>query len=238
MIASLSAYEQKRYRRIQRNERKLRELGLSTKRSPLGALVDAPTGCAIPQALRPKQPSTAPAKPTPKPKPKPSRKSKRARSVLQPPTRRSSRLRRSPAEAEAASVTAPAVKAALRFSYERLPITIDDVDDIEFLAFAELKKWRLIRSRELEFEAYKIFQNRSLLEFVRRRRNDAMWAAQRTHAEQLADLEDVWGVGPSKAMEGGFAGEAIAVLSGEAVAALLGRSRTEAPGRKLVDCDS
>ena len=99
---------------------------------------------------------------------------------------------------------------------------IEDDRDATACEAALLVSWeeaRSIRSRELEFEAYKIFQNRSLLEFVRRRRNDAMWAAQRTHADQLADLEDVWGVGPSKAMEGGFAGEAIAVLSGEAVAA-------------------
>lgn len=50
------------------------------------------------------------------------------------------------------------------------------MDDFEFQAFLELRKWRLQRHRELGVEPYKIFQNRTFCEMVRRRRNDPHWA--------------------------------------------------------------
>ena len=218
-MEGLSAYEQKRYLRIKRNEARLRELGLSTNGGPS-------TSTAIPTALRPKRVKSI----RPKPKPK-LRAPKRKRPPSQP-TRRSSRLRRSPSEADAErqtsklEATAPVVAV---FSYERMPIEVDDVDDLEFLAFAALKRWRLLRSRELELEAYKVFQNRTLLELVRRRRNDATWALEATHEERMETALEVWGVGPSKAMEGGFAAEALVELNRASVDALISRSRAEAP---------
>lgn len=39
-----------------------------------------------------------------------------------------------------------------------------------------MRKWRLLRARELQIETYKIFQNRTLSEMIRRRRNDPKWA--------------------------------------------------------------
>jgi hypothetical protein len=51
-----------------------------------------------------------------------------------------------------------------------------ELDDFEFQAFCSLRKWRLERCRELGVEPYKIFQNRTFCEMVRRRRNNPMWA--------------------------------------------------------------
>ena len=48
-----------------------------------------------------------------------------------------------------------------------MPLEIEDVDDHEYLAYVKMKRWRLLRSRALETEAYNIFQNRTLLELVR-----------------------------------------------------------------------
>ena len=52
----------------------------------------------------------------------------------------------------------------------------DQLDDFEFQAFVELRKWRLLRSRELSIAPYGLFQNRTFCEMIRRRRNDATWA--------------------------------------------------------------
>jgi hypothetical protein len=102
------------------------------------------------------------------------------------------------------------------------------------LVFVQLRKWRLQRCRELQLEAYKIFQNRTICEMIRRKRNNPEWGVDSTIplsaeennsvantsnvADQINekvnnDLLECWGVGPSKVMPGGFAHEALTVLS-------------------------
>lgn len=117
-----------------------------------------------------------------------------------------------------------------------------------------MRKWRLLRARELGIETYKIFQNRTLCEMIRRRRDDKSWArggdvsavpnnaASATSSETetestlvdvipeytsdvARDLADCWGVGPGKVKEGGFAWEALAVLNRPALEALLDNAR-------------
>ena len=60
---------------------------------------------------------------------------------------------------------------------------------------------------ELDIEAYKICQNRTLCELVRRRRNDANWAVRgKTGNDDTSssfssvsdDLVECWGIGASK----------------------------------------
>jgi hypothetical protein len=125
----------------------------------------------------------------------------------------------------------------------------EELDDNEFQGFVLLRRWRLLRARELGIETYKIFQNRSLCEMIRRRRNDATWARAPHSRETAADavkseeapqatgttadqtifdaLTDCWGVGPSKAKEGGFAWEALEVLNGSEIEGHLAASRSE-----------
>ena len=106
-----------------------------------------------------------------------------------------------------------------------MPLEIEDVDDHEYLAYVKMKRWRLLRSRALETEAYKIF--------VRRRRNDASWATSTSFDERMSDALEVWGVGPSKIEADGFAPQALEVLGGEPICALLKLSREEAPGEAM-----
>ena len=60
--------------------------------------------------------------------------------------------------------------------YSKMPIESTALDDHEFQIFVILRNWRLFKSRELKIEPYKIFQNRTLAEIIRRRRQDLSWA--------------------------------------------------------------
>jgi hypothetical protein len=75
------------------------------------------------------------------------------------------------------------------------PQVIEELDDFEFLIFVLLRKWRLIKCKELEIEPYKIFQNRTIIEVIRRRRNNINWCKYDTIYN---DLLECWGIGPSK----------------------------------------
>jgi|EP01033_Poteriospumella_lacustris_P007349 superfamily II DNA helicase RecQ len=90
-------------------------------------------------------------------------------------------------------------------SYEDMPFDSNELDDFEFQVFVALKAWRLRTSRELDIEPYKICQNRTLAELVRRRRNDSSWAmASKSETDRECDLLECWGIGPSKAKQDGF----------------------------------
>ena len=136
--------------------------------------------------------------------------------------------------------------------YTEMPTESTDLDDHEFQAFVILRRWRLLKSRELEFEPYKIFQNRTLAEVIRRRRQDPNWAMaampgivsssldgnrdQRhlpAHVDEPADISKVsrdllqcWGIGPSKCKPGSFTYEMLDVLCGNECNALLIQSRS------------
>lgn len=93
-----------------------------------------------------------------------------------------------------------------RVRYDSIPLGPETLDDNEFEAYLVLRKWRLLLSRKLEKEPYKIFQNRTLAEAVRRERNDPSWG------ETAEGLLECWGIGPSKAAEGGFAWDLVEQL--------------------------
>ena len=59
------------------------------------------------------------------------------------------------------------------------------LDDFEFQVYAELKQWRLLRKNELNIEAYKICQNRTMCEMIRRRRNNSNYAVQHESCEEV-----------------------------------------------------
>ena len=75
-----------------------------------------------------------------------------------------------------------------------------------------LRKWRATLCKEQNIVAYKIFKNRSIVGFVRRRRNDRKYAASGDSSKSEVpfekicdDLLDCWGIGPTSIMEGGYA---------------------------------
>ena len=188
----LSPYELARFVRIKRNENRLRELGL--------------------------------VKP-PQPKPKPEAIVRR-RKQLSPttPLRSSRRLLKLREEKEMKEVnnnsttTVDGEATPLidedTVNYERMPDDPESLDDDEFQVYVSLRSWRLRRKNELEIEPYKICQNRTLCELIRRRRNDAQFAHKAKDANEIeSDLLSVWGIGPSKASEGGFGWEMIGMLN-------------------------
>tara|TARA_B110000091_G_scaffold208060_1_gene247143 strand:+ start:475 stop:1218 length:744 start_codon:yes stop_codon:yes gene_type:complete len=97
------------------------------------------------------------------------------------------------------------------------------LDDYEFQIYAELRKWRLMRKKELEIEPYKICQNRTLCELIRRRRNNSKYATSSATVE--TDLLKCWGIGPSKAREEGFGREMLDVMDGDVVVEWFEQSR-------------
>lgn len=112
-------------------------------------------------------------------------------------------------------------------SYQNIPETPEELGDYEFQAFLNLKKWRLMRSRELVVEAYKVFQSRTLCEFIRRRRNCADWG----HTAE--EMVECWGIGPVKVRldpEPGFAWELKTLLDApSSIADYLASSREKCP---------
>lgn len=84
--------------------------------------------------------------------------------------------------------------------YDTIPQTSEQLDDFEFKNYAILRKWRAGRCKELETEPYKICQNRTLCEVIRRRRNDDNWGRDEDDDSQKIpnDLIQCWGIGPSK----------------------------------------
>lgn len=101
--------------------------------------------------------------------------------------------------------------------YTVMPVEPEHLDDPEFEVYVALKAWRLRKCREIavqrgevRYEAYKICQNRTLCELVRRKRNDPQFCidvpkplATGFGREELSQafkdqVLEVWGIGPSK----------------------------------------
>ena len=205
-VSDLSDYEVKRLENIRRNEQILKELGLSADKIP----------------IKKKKKKKVQKKKVVK---------KRKTTSTQPPARKSRRLQGIEAEFKARQNILDPNSATLSekndesdddgtIQYKEMPCDPESLDDQEFLVYVKLRKWRLIRHRELSLEPYKIFQNRTLCEMVRRRRNDKDWAtASDDREEKIAeDLLQVWGIGPAKVYGNidssrGFAIEALEALN-------------------------
>jgi hypothetical protein len=89
--------------------------------------------------------------------------------------------------------------------YDSIPREPHRLDDFEFEIYVQLKKWRLLKSREMELEAYKIFHNDTFCDMIRRKRNDPSWGVAtgddgvlRTEEQRSRQLQECYGVGPSK----------------------------------------
>lgn len=94
--------------------------------------------------------------------------------------------------------------------YDSLPESSEELDDFEFEIYVSLKKWRLKRCRELDIEPYKIFQNKTLCELIRLRRNTELYATGHNGNNTIEqDLLECWGIGPKKVESGGFGFEAV-----------------------------
>jgi len=238
----LSPYELLRLEKIRRNQARLEALGLG------GGSIGTLAGVAPKKKKDSKQQ-----------KKKRSRSTNADRRRRQQPTRSSKRLRdmkethsSSPtsvsSNVDAAGETDNDVKeeeddGPQVIDYDYLPKEPDELDDDEFQVYTSLRTWRLRRKNELEVEPYKICQNRTLCELIRRVRNDPSWGSlvvaaegeggpssekkKRSEEDVAADLIECWGLGPSKVAADGFGPEMMAVISDEKNCKLLEASRAQ-----------
>jgi len=201
-LDDLSPYERERLANIRRNAEVLKQLGLQPCAAPAPATL---------QKRKRERPAAAEAR-APR---EGTRRSLRARGIVAAAVDADARKDDASSEEEG----------PVQIDYASWPIEPTDVDDDEFLAFAELRKFRLERARALELESYKIAVNRTLLEMVRRRRNDAAWATSADDDARAADLIQCWGIGSTKAKKDGVGDELSRVLDRPDVLDVLERSR-------------
>jgi hypothetical protein len=188
-MGDLSEYEKIRLENIKRNESMLKELGFK-----------------IPSDVKEEKKAE---KITPDRKRKPVREPPASNM----PLRKSARLHpETLSDEEQKILQEDKVEMEERDFYEIDPLDSDQLDDFEFQVFVELKKWRLALCREKETEPYKIFQNRTLAEFIRKKRNDRDWAVpadpptEESTKKLTDDLLMCWGIGPRKVRdEDGYA---------------------------------
>lgn len=134
------------------------------------------------------------------------------------PTRRSARIQNIKVEDVEEDVVTQSKDTEEEFAidYDSMPLESNELDDHEFQVFVALKAWRLLESRRLEIEPYKICQNRTLAELVRRKRNNLNWASQGDDEKKLqGELLECWGIGPSRATAGGFGHELINLVNND-----------------------
>ena len=209
----LSPYEQARLQRIKENKAQIALIGL--------------------KKLKPKQSrSTTSSKQAATIKKLEREKRKRAKTVPTKGSRRSKRLKGQASDGDALSYSIDSSEQTsmeddepptVDYSEGNWPAEPATLDDFEFLIYAELRRWRLLKSRSAEIESYKIFQNRTLCEVIRRRRNDPAYATAVDTVE--SELLLCWGIGPSKAKESGFGRELLVELQAQAVVEWLEQSR-------------
>lgn len=113
-----------------------------------------------------------------------------------------------------------------------------ELDDHEYLVYVKLRAWRLARKRELMIEPYKICQNRTLCELIRRRRNDAAYGVGGVGKVE-SDLLECWGLGPSKARPDGYGPEMLVQLDDDEATRLFAQSRLlTSSGAASADADA
>ena len=220
----LSPYELARLERIRRNEDRLRGLGL------IGGKPEHVTSSVGPKKVQRVRKEKRASIPT--------RSSKRLREL----TDGKQRSHEGVAEDNGPGgeeVTVSALKD--KVNYVSMPHDTEELDDYEFQVYAALRSWRLLRKNELEVEPYKICQNRTLCELIRRRRNDIGFAPRQGSEENARtveqDLLSVWGIGPSKATQGGFGWEMLEVLDSDENSRLLELSRVRSNGEQKSPSD-
>lgn len=245
----LSPYELLRLEKIRRNQAKLEALGLGG--GSIGTLAGvAPKKKKVGNKQQKKRSRSTNAD---RRRQQPTRSSKRLRDIKEThssPTSVSSDVHAAAAAGDINTRTTDNVAKEEEdggpqvIDYDYLPKEPDELDDDEFQVYTSLRAWRLRRKNELEVEPYKICQNRTLCELIRRVRNDPSWGAlvvaaegeggppsekkrRRTEEDVAADLIECWGLGPSKVAGDGFGPEMMAVIAEEKNCKLLKASRAQ-----------
>jgi len=234
----LSSYERLRLENIKRNNAFLASLGLDDIKPQLKrSKVDTDTRAIEPSHARCPQGGQAFAhaccvcirrNDIAEIKAKASKERKQQRAV-EIPTRRSSRIAgvkiELEQEIEVTASTSDDIEDGREESidYTAMPVEPEHLDDHELQVLVNLRNWRLLRCWELQTEAYKIFQTRTLCEATRRRRNDPSFGS-----DDIIAWTEIWGIGPGKIRsepEKGWAWELREQLDSAECIALLAQSR-------------
>ena len=210
MDSDLSDYEKLRLENIRRNANFLATLGISDQKTNISQYVKANTVAKQPKREREIINKVEPVRS--------SKRIQNLRGNIKSPDLDSSSIDPIPVDDERSNQDEE--KEHEDFNYDIMPLTSEELDDYEFEIYAKLKSWRLALSRELQIEPYKICQNRTLAELVRRRRNDSKFASSNDELLAGDNLLLVWGLGPSKTQPGGFGHAMLKVLAAEDIAPL------------------
>lgn len=110
--------------------------------------------------------------------------------------------------------------------YSLLPMSLSEseLDKYELRCFKILQAWRWRLARLLEIEDYKVFQNRALCEFIRRRRNDRSYATG-SDSKITCDMLESFGIGQVKVSKGGLAWQLLDIMNEPDITILLDESR-------------
>ena len=221
-MSDLSAYEIARLANIRRNQAELERLGLVAKaRRDAQRKRDAEVKRAAKAAASKRRREAKMKVKAERPEFVP-RRSKRLRRKEEDSARRSS-------EDEEDGNPEAEVEDTVRLDYDTWPHESSELDGKEFLVYVKLRAWRLAKKNELDCEPYKICQNRTLCELIRRKRNDPEWA--RLDSPKLEiELVECWGIGPAKAADTpkGFGRMLVGLMTEDKeIAALLEKSRQE-----------
>ena len=175
--SDLSQYELQRLERIRNNRALLAQIGVTTSSAALGVSTITKIKKKRPAPIRQVRKEVTPER----------------------PTRSSKRLRGAAAAVEVVSPEEDSSEEeAPGIDYSDIPVDTDGLDDFEFESYTMLRKWRLRRKNELQVEPFKIFQNRTLCDALRRRRNDVSWANTADVDERSNAMLQCWGVGAKK----------------------------------------
>lgn len=191
-MTDLSAYELARLENIRRNQEELARLGLASK-----AQRDADRRRAESVARAARRVNQQKRKRVVQSTPNPgTRRSKRLRGIKPD----GSRLLEADELNGDDGLQNGSDEESTMLDYDIWPRESAELDSKEFLIYVKLRAWRLMKKNELECEPYKICQNRTLCEMIRRRRNDQNWA-QIDSPSLETELVECWGVGPAKAAD-------------------------------------
>ena len=110
--------------------------------------------------------------------------------------------------------------------YSQLPRnpSESELDKYELKCFKILQTWRWRLAKSLKVEDYKVFPNRALCEFIRRRRNDRSYATG-SNSKIANDMLASFGIGPAKISTDGYAWQLLDIVNQPDITFLLDESR-------------
>jgi len=81
---------------------------------------------------------------------------------------------------------------------EYFPKTYDDLDVFERVIYVGANRWKMSVANSRCVEPFKVLKNRTIVEAIRRRRNDPFWCSSVDNEIVKRELLQCWGMGDKK----------------------------------------